>query len=1626
MIGNISRYQRKVAVVLLWIFLVNIGITNVTYALTSGPTQPEVQGFTPYSANDMVDLFSGNFSYNIPLLEIPGPNGGYPVNLSYSSGIAGDDEASWVGLGWNLSVGQINRSMRGLPDEFNGDIVQVKKDAKPNVTVGVGAKFSPGGKAFGLDPQDIIQLSAGVKLYSNSYKGYGYSSDFGIGISLGLGDNMSANMGLDFSNDRFEGASVSPSIGLGIGQSKNEGDVSGSLNLGMNYNSNRGISDISLSAGVSQKGKVETVKWKGKDVKKETGAGSVGASATLAFASGGLSPTLQDRTVTNGINLSFKPGFGWFGVFGYPLDCQGFYNIELLKNRGAVQQIQSFGFQHYDNAYAYTEGEEGNDVPFLSDHHYEKETSIHKSLEHLPIPIGTYDIYSVTGQGIGAQIKPYHSNVGVLPEPHRFSRGGSGSFGLEGLGHFGFSAYASFNKDQSGLWRNAGSSIHDKYTYQTEGISDVYFEPTFFQSYGQSKVYTPEQIRDILVGFEPTRVAFAWRTGLTFDTENKLYKDNGAAVTDFENNLAGRTPRNTVVQAFTMEQLKNEGVFPHFRQRYSKDPANAYDLTEQTEVLSRLNRPAHHYGGFEGISPEGTRYIYGLPAYNEKTVETSYSVAVNNSGNPYPGSVVNATRNGKGGINYDIYEKHLDRKETPPYAHAYLLTSVLGADYVDVTNDGVSDDDLGYWVRIGYVNTHDKTQPYKWRAPFRGGNFVEGLLSYNQDDKGAYNYGERENWYVSTIETKSHVAEFYISPRADALGALEEVVSLSESISPEVLAKSYKLDSIKLYTKQERYVSGSLNAAAIPIKSVYFQYAGYAGPYENTPELCRMPSGLFNAPSGRGKLTLMSVWFKNKDNTRGQEYPYVFNYHTEDAEQNPYYHPFANDRWGYYQPETGANVNKYYPYVRQTDGKDTLDKRSAVWNLKEITLPGGAKIQVDYEADDYAYIQHKKAMQMYTLEGEYNKILPMNGGRVYFKLAEPIAGELSAPEKKKRVGEYLDNTGQVYFKVLIDMINKQNHYEYISGYAEIEDYGWQNSTTGYIDLKMVSTNKAGAVHPFSIAAWNYLQMSRPELMTGNEPLKIGDPEQTSARSKVKEIFGVITGFVTIFSELRNFYSRAKEAGFGSNIIWDKSYIRLNNVTGFKYGGGNRVKQVRLISHYEEVADTSGVVYDYSTIENGRRISSGVASYEPMIGGDETALRYASFYDKAIALNSYVKSYTELPVQESYYPAASVGYSRVEIKSINTDKVIRQELPVYIPTTGVAVKEFYTYKDYPVFTSATRIDDRSRIPIKSTPPITVPFLGSMSWEKIAASQGYYVELNDMSGKEKASYNYRTNDEGQVDYASPVSYVKQMYHSKDTIIRGIQVRKLDNYIPVTDGFLKGSTNKYLGIDYEIYNSTRHTKSFSMSTGMRLNLEPAVFFAVLAAIPSVQDNVRETFLAVNNKIVHRFGIPYATEEYSEGSYKVVRNEVFDELTAQPVLTSFTDEYQDTVFQYTIPAHWVYEGMGAAYQNIGARFTGDNQGLTADGNYYVISLDHDNGVDHLISGDELQVGESKVYVAKVNKADKKIWIQAASGQSVPSGNGLEFSVVRSGYRNLLNSPGGSILSKENPIKNVEHEACN
>lgn len=143
-----NRYQLSI------LFVAFFALVFPTRALTqtSGPITPEVATFEPVDATDMVNLTSGDFSYVLPLVSVPSPEGGYPLALSYKAGITMDQEASWVGLGWNLNPGAITRSVNGYPDDWDDKQVRTIIYDAGGVAKSyeVAAGFGPGSKGISV------------------------------------------------------------------------------------------------------------------------------------------------------------------------------------------------------------------------------------------------------------------------------------------------------------------------------------------------------------------------------------------------------------------------------------------------------------------------------------------------------------------------------------------------------------------------------------------------------------------------------------------------------------------------------------------------------------------------------------------------------------------------------------------------------------------------------------------------------------------------------------------------------------------------------------------------------------------------------------------------------------------------------------------------------------------------------------------------------------------------------------------------------------------------------------------------------------------------------------------------------------------------------------------------------------------------------------------------------------------------------------------------------------------------------------------------------------------------------------------------------------------------------------
>jgi hypothetical protein len=80
---------------------------------------------------------TGNYELNIPLLKIPGRvNSDFDLNLEYTPGIRVSDQASIVGLGWNIPIGSIKRnSLARMDDDIANDVNGYYDDYRDNYSI---------------------------------------------------------------------------------------------------------------------------------------------------------------------------------------------------------------------------------------------------------------------------------------------------------------------------------------------------------------------------------------------------------------------------------------------------------------------------------------------------------------------------------------------------------------------------------------------------------------------------------------------------------------------------------------------------------------------------------------------------------------------------------------------------------------------------------------------------------------------------------------------------------------------------------------------------------------------------------------------------------------------------------------------------------------------------------------------------------------------------------------------------------------------------------------------------------------------------------------------------------------------------------------------------------------------------------------------------------------------------------------------------------------------------------------------------------------------------------------------------------------------------------------------------
>lgn len=1756
-------------------------------AFIGGPSQPEMQSFQSVNSNNMVDLFTGDFAYNIPLLDV----GGYPVNIAYHSGRSMDEDASWVGLGWNINPGSITRDMRGLPDDFSGgaDTIRKVSSIKPNVSI--GATLGATVEVVGL-PLDV-GVSAGI--FHTSYTGWGLETAINASLNAGAKSQGSFTGGLSLTNNSQNGITISPSLGYqySLHAASDNAGPAFAAGLSTSYNTRTGLKDIHLGLTAMSVKKVAE-KHRGHDLGTVASSEAVG----ISFAWPTYTPTIS--LPMSNFNYSFTVKLGGEATVAHPnLYISGYYGKEYVAAGDVSQSLPAYGYLNFQNR-------TGN-WGVITDFNREKEMPYREkpAIPHIAVPSYTYDIFSISGEGTGGMFRAYRGDIGFIADHLVSNRTQSGAASLDlgggNLVHGGIDLNANYSTTKSGPWltenplRNTidfqksnglfeaayfrnpgektinttdfynaiggdnvavaslsqnGSSITtnrylalfngqkqvgtdtltpataikntrdkrsqvisyltaseasvvglDKYINRYEvnqfghfcendapadpagkgtGLIGYYFsnnelrgtpvhiqQDTFvFFNYGKGspfwhdddgvRVTTDQSFpRDNFsirwLGRLKAPVSGAYQFGIHADDGVRLWIGDSLVIDKWNSSGGWYTTQLNLIQDHMYNikvEYEENGGYAYCQLGWKRPdrPDDRFDVGHKDTVESpylyppiftdtvpvnpiltredRVNnfRKANHISEIDVLNGDGRRYVYGIPVYNLLQREVSFSVESGNgdinTGLASYDSTQNSIHNQSGKQGY------YNREEIPAYAHSFLLTGILSPDYVDVTGDGISDDDIGDAVRFDYSKTSGVANSYGWRAPYVSGkaNYNEGLRSYNRDDKANYIYGKKELWYLHTIESKTMIATFTLQPRSDLL-------EIDENGTKSNTSKAMCLKEINLYSKADFMQRGT---AAIPIKTVHFDYSY---------ELCRGVSSNYpSTASDSGKLTLKRIWFTYNGNNKGVLNPYVFNYHSN----NPNYQTSMSDKWGTYKDplqnpgstSTNPLTNAEYPYSLQDSA--LAASNAGAWNLDSVQLPSGGRIKVNYESDDYAYVQNRRATQMMKIAG----VGFDNGGSYSNKLYNFFLGDglyvyirvpYAASNLRDVYARYLEGISKLYFKLFVTMPNDDfgSGSEYIPCFAEPDItlpnwYGITNDSTIWVKVRGVnkSGDGDGPYSPLAQTAINFLRLNLPSKAYPGSELSDG----LTPIDAIKILVSQVTNIVEL---LNGFTKTAESYGWARNIDPNRSFVRLDCPTLKKYGGGLRVKSILIYDNWKAMANKKetvyGQAYDYTTTRsvNGVNtvISSGVASWEPAVGSDENPFHLPIEYvERVSALAPAALQYSEEPLGETFYPGPSIGYSKVRVRSIHTGKT--RSANGYTETT------YYTSYDFPTSWDWSTLDNNTK---KRYKPLLNNLLRINSKNYLTLSQGFKVELNDMNGKLRSEASYP-----ETDSLGPISYTENFYKVDNA---SAQFKHLSNIVTTIDPYGNIDTAATIGKDAELMTDMRDQTSNSIGANINVNVDlfaAGVWPVVIPSLLNLYQHETNQFRSVAmSKVIQRYGILDSVVHIDKGSRVSSKNLLYDAETGEPLLVMTRNEFNDSIYQFTYPSHWVYPGTGPAYQNIDAQLMNLNVDTgklkRTDNSYFPDTT-------YLSAGDELLVYSKQTLSAPHCNSDTnsyatfsdayKLWVidtnlvhggtpslYLVDKNGIPfSGQDVSLKVVRSGHRNLGSSI-GSVTSLANPL---------
>ncbi len=920
------------AIALFFIFTVLLPVftsVNQVWANNNGPNAPEAASFEPVDAKDMVSLLTGDFTYVLPVMNVPSPEGGYPIALAYHGGIPMDLQSSWVGLGWNLNPGAINRSINGYADDYDHAKIENYFYDTGETSVSYNVYFGWGSGAYSVG----VGYSWGSHQSSSGYISIGYGPSAGFGANVSIGTNgVGVGVGYNFGSGLSLGASYSTQNGKLTGNAGYSFNSNGSgFNIGASTDGTYSMSVSDSDSGYSMK---TTMSSEGVGL-------SVGVSREMTDFRGntftgtttvGTGPNdFSNKTITqgdytvnqrrSGVNIVIPTYVGVFSFgyskqkvtyfagkdsntlitgplnFGEVIDSDRYYLVSckrwhnapwkrssLVKTYATLQEAEEAILRIEDDCFSgncyecelqtITTAEAFMDtyeVPLTEEEGFAKDFDIQQNNPAFP----AYDRYSVQAQGLSGSMHATLVDNGRLFGLSKDTDDFEVSYSFDGL-----------QTDVGEL--NSDFSFRKRPEFYFDNEISTYLHTPKATFLNANAALSAEKLKDVLLTLSGSEL-----------TTNRFAKSNHIAYA-------------------TNGELLDETVLEHF---LAANPN-----------LDRASLPQDGIGAYKITAPDGKTYHYALPVYNHETVSRSFGMVYQRS---------------------EECESYLEKRQLEPYATHWMLTAVTGPDFVD-NGDGIaSEGDLGYWVNFDYGLWSDA---FVWSAhpdePYIENERTSRIKTWTK--------GRKQVYYLDKISTRTHSALF-IKRQEKSNPSLEwEYASVphdgyrqycSDYIERFTIPyqNRLKLDRILLLKNEDLSVqknegadiSGTVNVAFNDAdKGTYeAQYHLNHNVYDNTDDWESLRPNVLKevvlSQSNRlsnEQLTLDAVTFHGKGGSQVLP-PYSFSY----IENGTYdYDKDDANNWGYYK------------------------KNPALWSMNEITTPQGGTIEVDYEPHNFrSVISHE-------------------------------------------------------------------------------------------------------------------------------------------------------------------------------------------------------------------------------------------------------------------------------------------------------------------------------------------------------------------------------------------------------------------------------------------------------------------------------------------------------------------------------------------------------------------------------------------------------------------------------------------------------------------------------------------